>query len=96
MIVPDTIIKEYRITEKAANLTANLNQYTFKVSSRANRIEVAKAVEKLFSVEVTKVNILNRKPKAKSDRSRKGKAGKTSGYKKAIVSLKAGDTIEII
>ena len=96
MIVPDTIIKEYRITEKAANLTANLNQYTFKVSSRANRIEVARAIEKLFSVEVIKVNILNRKPKAKSDRSRRGKPGTTSGYKKAVVSLKAGDTIEII
>lgn len=96
MIIPDTIIKDYRITEKAANLSANLNQYTFEVSSRANRIEVARAVEKLFNVEVTKVNILNKKPKYKLDRSRRGKLGKKNGYKKAIVSLKAGDTIEIV
>ena len=96
MIIPDTIIKDYRITEKAANLSANLNQYTFEVSSRANRIEVARAVEKLFNVEVTKVNILNKKPKYKLDRASRGKLGKKSGYKKAIGSLKAGDTIEIV
>ena len=52
-------------------------------------------MEKLFNVEVTKVNILNKKPKYKLDRSRRGKLGKKRGYKKAIVSLKAGDTIEI-
>ena len=96
MLVPDTIIKSYIVTEKAANLSANLNQYTFEVSSSANRIEVARSIEKLFNVGVTRVNILNKKPKAKMDRSRRGKMGTMSGYKKAIVSLKAGDTIEIV
>jgi large subunit ribosomal protein L23 len=96
MLVPDTIIKSYIVTEKAANLSANLNQYTFEVATHANRIEVARAIEKLFNVAVTRVNILNRKPKKKSDRSRRGKTGTTSGYKKAIVSLKDGDTIEIV
>ena len=75
MIIPDTIIKEYRITEKAANLSANLNQYTFEVSKRANRIEVARAIEKLFNVEVTKVNILNKKPKYKTGSLKKRKIG---------------------
>ncbi len=95
MIVPDTIIKSYIVTEKAANLSANINQYTFKVAANANRIEVARAIEKLFNVVVTRVNILNVKPKLKSDRSRRGKTGTKSGYKKAIISLKDGDTIEI-
>ena len=96
MLVPDTIIKSYIVTEKAANLTANINQYTFKVAENANRIEVARAIEKLFNVAVTRVNILNVKPKKKSDRSRRGKPGTKSGFKKAIVSLKDGDTIEIV
>ena len=84
------------MTEKAANLSANINQYTFKVAAHANRIEVARAIEKLFNVDVTRVNILNVKPKLKADRSRRGKTGTKSGYKKAIVSLKDGDTIEIV
>ena len=96
MLVPDTIIKSYIVTEKAANLTANINQYTFKVAANANRIEVARAIEKLFNVAVTRVNILNVKPKQKSDRSRRGKPGTKSGFKKAIVSLKDGDNIEIV
>ena len=96
MLVPDIIIKSCIVTEKAANQSANLNQYTFEVSSSANRIEVARAIEKLFKVGVTRVNILNKKPKAKMDRSSRGKMGTKSGYKKAIVSLKSGDTIEIV
>lgn len=96
MIIPDKIIKSFIVTEKAGNLSANLNQYTFEVSSFANRIEIARAVEKLFNVNVTRVNILNKKPKVKMDRSRRGKMGTKSGYKKAIISLKSGDTIEII
>ena len=67
----DTIIKSYIVTEKAANVSANLNQYTFKVAANANRIEVARAIEKLFNVAVTRVNILNVKPKLKTDRSRR-------------------------
>ncbi|MGJ8652674.1 MAG: 50S ribosomal protein L23 [Opitutaceae bacterium] len=95
MILADKILKEYRVTEKAANLAANLNQYTFEVDPSANRIEVARAVAKVFDVEVTKVNILNKKPKAKTDRSRKGRPGTKGGHKKAIVTLKEGDKIEL-
>lgn len=96
MIIADKILLEYRVTEKAANLSANFNQYTFEVSPNANRIEVARAVAKVFDVEVVKVNILNKKPKRKVDRSRRGKAGTKGGHKKAIVTLKDGDKIELV
>jgi large subunit ribosomal protein L23 len=96
MIIADKILLEYRVTEKAANLSANFNQYTFEVSPNANRIEVARAVAKVFDVEVVKVNILNKKPKRKVDRSRRGKAGTKGGHKKAIVTLKEGDKIELV
>lgn len=96
MIIPDKILLEYRVTEKAANLSANFNQYTFEVAPGANRIEVARAVAKVFNVEVTKVNILNKKPKVKADRSRRGKVGTKGGHKKAIVTLKEGDSIELV
>lgn len=96
MIIADKILLEYRVTEKAALLSANFNQYTFEVASSANRIEVARAVAKVFDVEVTKVNILNKKPKVKTDRSRKGRPGTKGGHKKAIVTLKEGDKIELV
>ena len=96
MIIADKILLEYRVTEKAANLSANFNQYTFKVAPNANRVEVARAVAKVFNVEVVNVNILNKKPKTKVDRSRRGKAGTKGGHKKAIVTLKEGDKIELV
>lgn len=96
MIPLDQIIKEYRVTEKAANLSADYNQYTFEVSPRANRTEVARAVSQLFDVKVTRVNILIKKPKVKSDRARRGRPGLASGYKKAIVTLAAGEKIELV
>jgi len=96
MIIADKILKEYRVTEKASILAANLNQYTFEVAPNANRTEVGRAVAKVFNVEVKKVNILNKKPKVKTDRSRRGRPGTKGGHKKAIVTLKEGDKIELI
>jgi len=96
MILADTILKEYRVTEKAANLSANLNQYTFEVAPDANRKEIGRAVEKVFNVTVTKVNVMNKKPKVKVDRARRGRPGKKGGGKKAIVTLKEGDKIELV
>lgn len=96
MIIADKILREYRVTEKAADLAANLNQYTFEVAPEANRKEVARAVAKLFNVEVLKVNILNKKPKLKVDRMRRGRPGTKGGHKKAIVTLKEGDAIELV
>lgn len=95
MIIADKILLEYYVTEKAVRLSSEFNQYTFKVASNANRIEVARAVAKTFNVEVLNVNILNRKPKLKADRSRRGKFSRKGGHKKAIVTLKKEDRIEI-
>ncbi len=96
MIQADKILREYRVTEKAADLAANLNQYTFEVAPEANRKEVARAVAKVFNVEVKKVNILIKKPKVKMDRTRRGRPGSKGGHKKAIVTLKEGDAIELV
>lgn len=96
MIFSNKIIKKFCITEKATILSSNFNQYIFEVDSKVNRIEVAKAIEVLFNVSVTKVNILNRKGKLKRSRNQRGKTGRTASPKRAIVSLKEGDKIVMI
>ena len=76
------------ITEKSAH-QAEQNVYTFKVASNANKTEIKKAIEAAFGV---KVNTLNTKAKSK----RVGRyTGKTKTYKKAFVTLKDGETIEL-
>ena len=89
-----SVIKEALLTEKATMLSANLNKYIFAVSPSASKSNIKDAVEKTFSVSVLSVNSLNVKPKAKRDRARRNKLGFKSGMKKAIVTLKAGDSIE--
>jgi len=96
MISPDTIIKSYRVTEKATELIANLNQYTFEVYPNVNRSQVAQAVEKLFDVKVARVNILNAKGKIKRSRTVRGQTGRKADSKRAIVTLKDGDSIELV
>tara|TARA_R100000027_G_scaffold18279_2_gene13142 strand:+ start:18126 stop:18416 length:291 start_codon:yes stop_codon:yes gene_type:complete len=96
MIEPSKVLKESRITEKATTLTANLNQYTFEVYPDATRTQVKLAVEKVFKVDVAKVNVMNVKPKARPDRMRRNRGGKVSGMKKAIVTLKEGNSIEMV
>ena len=79
------------ITEKSASNAEN-NVYTFKVAKSATKTEIKWAIEKAFNVSVVKVNTLNTNPKDK----RGGKyTGKTKTYKKAIVTLKDGENIEI-
>lgn len=73
------------ITEKSMSGIAD-KKYTFKVAKDANKIEIAEAVEKLFKVSVAKVNTLN----VRGQERRMGRyAGRTSSWKKAIVTLKA-------
>lgn len=79
------------ITEKSASNAEN-NVYTFKVVKSATKPEIKWAIEKAFNVKVEKVNTLVTKPKDK----RVGKyTGKTKTYKKAIITLKDGESIEI-
>ena len=66
--------------------------YTFEVAKDANKIEIAQAVEEIFGVHVRKVNTMNVKPKPKRVR---WVAGQTRTWKKAMVSLAAGETIEL-
>ncbi|RZO91500.1 MAG: 50S ribosomal protein L23 [alpha proteobacterium HIMB114] len=79
------------ITEKSTNLNA-LNKLTFKVAKDANKSSIKKSIEKLYKVEVIKVNTILSKPRVKMVR---GKVGSKTGYKKAIVTLKEGQTIDI-
>lgn len=89
---PKDIIKRPIITEKASDLTSKDNKYTFVVDKNANKTEVKYAVEKLFNVKVEKVNIMNVLPKKR----RIGRyVGYRPGYKKAIVKLVAGNSIEL-
>lgn len=69
-----------------------LNRYTFEVAEGARKIEIAKAVEEIFDVKVLKVNTINVKPKMKRVRR---KAGFTRSWKKAVVTLAEGDSIEL-
>ena len=79
------------ITERSYDVMEN-NVYTFEVAKDANKIEIAKAVEEIFDVVVLKVNTLNVKPKPKRQRMN---AGQTRTWKKAMVTLREGDTIEM-
>lgn len=96
MADPEKIIVKHIVTEKATEATSTLNQYTFKVTSASNRVSVKDAIQRQFGVSVTSVNILNVKPKTKRDRTRRGAVGRKPGFKKAIVRLKAGDTIDLV
>lgn len=78
-------------SEKAVRMTGLSNQYIFKVHSRANKNEVKKQIEKMFNVKVLAVRILIMPDKIKTFGRRQGVK---SGYKKAIVSLKEGDSIK--
>tara|TARA_Y100001970_G_C13946890_1_gene706143 strand:+ start:214 stop:510 length:297 start_codon:yes stop_codon:yes gene_type:complete len=79
------------VTEKSTNQSEQ-NKIVFKVNRNFNKKLIKKNVEKIFKVEVTKVNIVNKKTKIKSTR---GKKVKISGYKKAIVTLKKGQNIDL-
>ena len=92
---PVNVLKEALLTEKATMLSANLNQYVFSVFPEATRTHVKNAIEKTFGVTVIKVNTLTQKPKTKRDRMRRGKQGRTALSKKAIVTLKAGESIDL-
>lgn len=83
------------ITEKADALTDKLNKYSFIVNKKANKIEIGKAVEDMYSVEVASVNTIIMPAKAKSRNTRAGVIkGRVSSYKKAIITLAEGEEID--
>ena len=82
------------ITEKSMDLTSQ-SKYTFAVADTANKMQIKDAVEELFKVTVLSVNVSTSKAKEKSRNRRGGRqTGYTSPWKKAVVTVKAGDSIE--
>lgn len=89
------VLRRPIVTEKSNYQNANLHQYTFEVTSDATKGMVKDAIETLFDVNVVRVNLINVAPK----RTRRWKSRRVmvrrSGYKKAIITLAIGDTIDL-
>ena len=91
MKTPYDILVTILRTEKGTGMLPN-NKYLFRVAEDANKIQIRQAVEDIYKVQVTKVNTVKMRGKWKRLRYQ---AGKTSDWKKAIVTLKEGDRIDI-
>lgn len=89
---PYEVVQRPLLTEKGTRLKEEANQYLFRVVRTATKIEIKQAIEQLFKVKVAEVRTLRMQGKVK----RMGRfAGRRPGWKKAIVTLKAGQTIEL-
>ena len=88
------VLKQMLLSEKSSKLSSELGQYTFEVFRYANIDAIAEAVEKTFKVTVRRVNVMH--IRGKNKKSRTGRPTIGSDYKKAIVTLKAGDKIELV
>ena len=87
-----SLIKRPLITEQGMHMVETQNAYPFAVDTRANKIQIRQAIEKLFKVEVESVRTAQRKGKK---RRRGRRVGRTPNWKKAYVKLKEGHTIEL-
>ena len=88
------IIKAVLLTEKGTMLSEAQNKFLFKVAVDANKVEIKRAVEELFSVRVMAVNTMRRKGKKK--RQRTAHFGTTAAWKRAVVTLHEEDSINLI
>tara|TARA_B100002052_G_C15756551_1_gene540297 strand:- start:324 stop:617 length:294 start_codon:yes stop_codon:yes gene_type:complete len=79
------------VTEKSTNLS-DQNKIVFKVPNSSNKNTIKKSIEKIFKVNVTKINIINKQTRSKITR---GRRVKVIGYKKAIITLKKGQSIDL-
>ena len=92
---PRRVIRRPVLTEQSLRHKENLNQFTFEVDRKANKIEIKYAVETLFDVDVVRVNIVNT-PAKRGRRARSRRLlVRRPGYKKAIVTLAEGQTLEM-
>lgn len=95
MTTAHDILRRPIITEKSNYQAGDLNQYVFEVSIEANKQMIKDAVETVFDVDVARVNIINVPPKrSRRWRNRRIKV-RRSAYKKAIVTLEPGETIDV-
>ena len=89
------IIKKPVITEKMTAISEKLNKFAFIVDKRANKYQIKQAVEQLYDVKVVAVNTMNYAGKFKSRYTKGGViTGRSNAFKKAVVTLKEGDTID--
>lgn len=92
----EDIIKRPIVTEKAMKL-GEIGQYVFEVDRKANKIQIKKAIEEMFEVDVRSVRTVNVKGKVKSRLTRRGyQRGRTPSFKKAFVTLKEGQIIDVV
>ncbi len=94
----EQVIIEPVLTEKSNALReTEVKKYTFRVHPDASKFQIADAVAALFNVTVTSCNVMNVKSKPRNARTRRGiRRGKTASWKKALVTLKAGQSIEVL
>ncbi len=89
-----SIIRKLVLTEKNSRGMEQDNRYCFQVDPAANKLEIKQAVERIFKVQVVRVNTMNRQGKLRRERTLK--YGRTAAVKKAMVTLKPGDKIEVV
>lgn len=92
---PYYIIKAPLLSEESTIQRDSKNHYTFRVDPRANKRQIRDAIEKIFNVKVTAVNTMNYQGKI-SGRRGKGIPGPRPNWKKAIVTLRKGDAIDLV
>ena len=90
------ILKRPLITEKATSLNEKLQKYVFEVDRNANKIEIAKAVEKKFDVKVKSIKTILVKGKMKTQFTKRGRfEGKKADWKKAVITLEEGFSLDL-
>ena len=91
---PGAVVKSIQLTEKGTALSETDNKYFFKVDRSANKMEIKKAVEDLFNVQVAGVNTMNFSGKRKRERT--VRYGKRADWKRAVVTLREGSRIDLV
>lgn len=90
---PHQIVKSPVLTEESTLQAENRNRYTFRVEPKANKQQISDAIERLFNVRVVSVNTMNYRGKVR----RRGRhTGRRAAWKKAVVTLREGDSIDLI
>ena len=90
---PGVIIQALQLTEKGTDLSETQNKYFFKVNRSANKLEIKRAVEELFNVSVATVNTMNFKGKRKRERT--VRYGTRAAWKRAVVTLREENKIDL-
>ena len=88
------VIQKVLLTEKGTRLSEEENKYIFRINPRANKAEIKRAVEEFFKVKVVAVNTMNRQGKKKRERT--ASFGRTAAWKRAVVTLAEGNTIDFV